>query len=298
VSAVADPLLDGIDYEALGKPILGPRALTEDWRRFWHLTFNMAKLTWQVRFFGSFLGYLWQLFRPLLLFAVLWVFFVDVAHINKGTGPGDHFFGAQLLGSIVLFTFFSEATNRSVRSVVESENVVRKIQFPRMAIPLSMVLVATFNLCLNLVVVGIFAVIGGVTPMLTWLELPLILLALIVFATGMAMLLSSLFVYFRDIDPIWEVFSQALFYASPVIISIPTIEQKIGLHLTQLYMLNPIAAIFQQFRHAMINHATPSPEQVFGSPAYLLIPIGFILLVFALGLYVFNRVAPRVAENL
>jgi ABC-2 type transport system permease protein len=298
MSAVADPVYDAVDFEALGRPIAGPRALTDDWRRFWHLTFNMAKLAWQVRFFGSFLGYLWQLFRPLMLFAVLWVFFIDIAHVNKGTGAGDRLFGAQLLGSIVLFTFFSEATSRSVRSVVDSENVVRKIQFPRMAIPLSMVLVAMFNLCLNLVVVGIFAVLGGVEPMLTWLELPLILLLLVVFATGVAMLLSALFVYFRDIDPIWEVFAQALFYASPVIISIPTVEQKIGLHLTRVYLLNPIAAIFQQFRHAIINHATPSPEQVFGSPVYLLIPLGFVAFVFVLGLYVFNRVAPRVAENL
>jgi ABC-2 type transport system permease protein len=298
VSAVADPLLDGIDYEALGKPIQGPRALTEDWRRFWHLTFNMAKLTWQVRFFGSFLGYLWQLFRPLLLFAVLWVFFMDVAQVNKGTGAGDHFFGTQLLGSIVLFTFFSEATNRSVRSVVDSENVVRKIQFPRMAIPLSMVLVALFNLCLNLVVVGIFALIEGVRPTASWLALPLILAALIVFATGMAMLLSSLFVYFRDIDPIWEVISQIVFYASPVIISVPHVQQKIGLALTRVYLLNPIATIFQQFRHSIVNPVTPSPGQVFGSPVYLLIPLGFIAFVFVLGFYVFNRVAPRVAENL
>jgi ABC-2 type transport system permease protein len=298
MSAVSDPLLESISYESLGKPIRGPRALTEDWRRFWHLTFNMAKLTWQVRFFGSFLGYLWQLFRPLLLFAVLWVFFMDVAQVNKGTGPADHFFGTQLLGSIVLFNFFSEATNRAVRSVVDSENVVRKIQFPRMAIPLSMVLVAAFNLCLNLVVVAIFGLIEGVRPSLTWLELPLILLALIVLATGLAMLLSSAFVYFRDIDPIWEVCGQVLFYASPVIISVPHVIKKIGLHLTRLYLLNPIAAIFQQFRHAMVNHLTLSPGQIFGSPVYLLIPAGTIVGVFALGFYVFNRVAPRVAENL
>ena len=74
----------------------------------------------------------------------------------------------------MLFTFFSEATGGAVSSVVDNEALVRKIQFPRMVIPLSIVLLALFNLGLNLVVVFVFALIGGVEPMLSWLELPLI----------------------------------------------------------------------------------------------------------------------------
>ncbi len=70
----------------------------------------------------------------------------------------------------MLFTFFSEATVQAVRSVVDNEALVRKIQFPRLVIPLSVVLLAFFNLCLNLIVVTIFALLGGVTPMVSWLE--------------------------------------------------------------------------------------------------------------------------------
>ena len=159
-------------YESLGRPIRGPRALTDDWARFWHLTFNIARNEWKLRFFGSVLGYLWQLVRPLLLFGVLYVFFTMIADV--GAGPARAiFYGAQLLGSIVLFTFFAEATAGAVRSVVDNESLVRKIQFPRMVIPLSVVLLAMFNLALNLVVVFVFA-LSGVRPMLTWLELPLI----------------------------------------------------------------------------------------------------------------------------
>src|SRR2546422_3688237 len=137
--------------------------------------------------------------RPLLLFGVLYAFFVLVFKVNRGVGAGSRFYGAQLLGSIVLFTFFSEGTVGAVRSVVDRENLVRKIQFPRLAIPLSVVLLALFNLGLNLIVVMIFALIVGVHPMLSWLELPLIVVMLVVFAAGMAMLLSALFVRFRDI---------------------------------------------------------------------------------------------------
>src|SRR3979409_2067084 len=124
--------------------------------------------------------------RPLLLFGVLYVFFTKVALVNKQHGPGQEHYGAQLLGSIVLFTFFGEATGGAVRSVVDRENLVRKIQFPRTVSPLSVVLLAMFNLALNLIVVLGFALVEGVTPTATWLELPLIVLVLAVFATGIA----------------------------------------------------------------------------------------------------------------
>ncbi len=95
--------------------------------------------------------------RPLLLFGVLWVFFTQIGHVNDSTQPGMEFYGVQLLGSIVLFTFFAEATGGAVRSMVDRENLLRKIHFPRLVIPSSIVLLAMFNLALNLIVVLIFA---------------------------------------------------------------------------------------------------------------------------------------------
>jgi ABC-2 type transport system permease protein len=295
----APPALDG----PLGQEIRGPRALDEDWRRFWHLGFNIARSEFKLKFFGSALGYLWQLMRPLLLFGVLYVFFVLVFQVNKGKGAASHFYGAQLLGSIVLFTFFSEATTGAVRSVVDRENLVRKIQFPRLAIPLSVVLLAMFNLGLNLVVVMIFAVVSGVHPMLSWLELPLILALLTTLTAGAAMLLAALFVRFRDIQPIWDVLSQILFYASPVIVPLETVREKLAhgsFHqvLWHIYLLNPLVPIFQQFRHAIINPATLSARGAFGSWAALLIPLALIAAIFALGFWIFNRAAPHIAEDL
>jgi ABC-2 type transport system permease protein len=285
-------------YESLGRPIRGPGALSGDWRRFWHLAFNIAVMQWRVRFYGSALGYLWQLVRPLLLFLVLYIFFTQIAHVGSGPGPSNQYYGAQLLSSIVLFTFFGEATMSAVRSVVDNEALVRKIQFPRMAIPVSVVLLAFFNLCLNLIVVMIFALAAGVRPMLTWLEVPLIVALLVVLSTGVAMLLSSLFVYLRDIQPIWEVVSQVIFYASPVIIPVTTVQHKLGVTLTRLYMLNPLAVVFQQFRHAFITHGTPSVGALLGSMAAVAVPVAIVLAIFVLGFWVFNRIAPRVAEDL
>ncbi|HEX4467605.1 MAG TPA: ABC transporter permease [Solirubrobacteraceae bacterium] len=288
----------GFSHDELGRPIKGPGALTSDWRRFWHLTYNIARNEFKLRFFGSVLGYLWQLMRPLLFFTVLYVFFTKIAEVDKGQGPSGHFYGAQLLGSIVLFTFFQEATAGAVRSVVDRENLVRKIQFPRLVIPLSVVLLALFNLALNLIVVLAFALIEGVRPMLSWVEIPFILLVLGVFATGIAMLLAALFVRFRDVQPIWEVLQQVIFYSSPVIIAVPTVEKKVSATVLHIYMLNPLSSVFQQFRHAVITHATPSAATAFGSSLAVLAPVAVAFGFFALGFWFFNRSAPHVAENL
>jgi ABC-2 type transport system permease protein len=294
-------------FEGLGRPIKGPGALTHDWRRFWHLTYNIARNEFKLKFFGSVLGYLWQVMNPLLLFGVLYVFFVVVSKVGAGGQPDEQFYGVQLLGSIVLFSFFSESTMGSVRSVVDRENLVRKIQFPRLVIPLAITLLAFFNLTMNLIVVFIFALISGVHPMLSWLELPLILVVLMVFSTGLSMLLSAMFVRFRDIKPIWEVISQIIFYGSPVIIPLEKVREKLltpphnsEFHqiLYHIYMLNPLVTIFQQFRHAMVTHATISAESALGGWSGLLEPLGVALAIFALGFWVFNRSAPYVAENL
>jgi ABC-2 type transport system permease protein len=302
--------VDPPPYEGLGRPIKGPRALNDDWRRFWHLTYNIARNEFKLKFFGSVLGYVWQVMRPLLLFGVLYVFFVLITHVGQGGKPSEQFYGVQLLGSIVLFTFFGEATGGAVRSVFDRENLVRKIQFPRMVIPLAIVLLSFFNLLLNLVVVLLFALISGVTPMLSWLELPLILALLVIFSTGLAMLLSALFVRFRDISPIWEVVSQIIFYGSPVIIPLakvretllyptpPATSDSIDHLLYHIYMLNPLVTVFQQFRHAMVTHATISAGEALGSWVALLEPLGVAAATFALGFWVFNRSAPFVAENL
>jgi ABC-2 type transport system permease protein len=134
--------------------------------------------------------------------------------------------------------------------------------------------------------------------MLSWLELPLIVTFLGVFATGIAMLLSALFVHFRDIQPIWDVVQQILFYASPVIISVVTVQEKVSRTVVHLYMLNPLAVAFQQFRHAMVTHGTPSAGQLLGGWAQLAEPMLLVAGVFAVGFWVFNRSAPLIAENL
>ena len=277
----------------LGKPIKGPSALGSDRQRFWHLTRALAVTDFKLRFFGSALGYLWQLMRPLLLFGVLLVVFTKIASFGDAV---PHYAEGLLLG-IVLFSFFSEATGGAVTSLVNRESLVRKIEFPRLAVPLSVVLVATFNLALNMIVVVLFMVLSGAGVRWSWLELPLIVAALGVLVVGVSMLLSAAFVRYRDVSPIWDVLTQVLFYASGVFFSYETISSE-HKTLANAMLINPIGALLQQARHAMLGPSYASATEAAGGTGLLLIPIAITVGLFVWGFFYFDRQAPRIAEEL
>jgi ABC-2 type transport system permease protein len=274
--------------------IHGPSAVGGGARRFVHLTWLIASTDFKLSYFGSVLGYVWSFFQPLLFFGVLYLMFAVVLAGRLSHGVVD--FPVLLLMNIVLFNFFQGATGAAVPSVVQRENLVRKMHFPRMVIPLAVVCTAGMQLLLNLVVVLGFMVVYGVPPRLTWLFLPVIVLAFAVLTTGVSMLLSSLYVRYRDVAPIWGVVSQALFYASPVFITIDSIEQH-SHKLARYYLFNPLAAILQQARHWMIGHS-PGIATIMGGYGWATVPLVIMLVIFLFGYRTFSRMAPRIAEEL
>jgi ABC-2 type transport system permease protein len=273
------------------RPIRGPTALGGDLRRLLHLTVTLAVMEFKLRFFGSALGYLWQLVRPLLLFGVLFVVFTEFVRL----GAGVKFYPAILLTNIVLFGFFGDATAGSVTSVVDRENLMRRIEFPRLVVPMAVILTAYFNLVLNLIAVLVFVLITGVEPRLDWLLFPLVPLALGALVAGPSLLLSALYVRFRDMRPIYEVVLQALFYATPILYVVETLPTD---RLQHLMMLSPIAALLTQVRHTFLDPTAPSAAAAAGGGVRLLIPAGLVLGLAVLGFWVFNREAPRIAEEL
>ena len=279
------------EAQAFGRRMRGPSALGGDTGRFLHLTRTLAVTEFKLRFFGSVLGYLWQLMRPLMLFGVLYFVFTEFVRI----GQSAPHFAVLLLLNIVMFTFFAEATGGAVTSLVDRENLVRRIHFPRLVIPLAVVLTAYFNLLLNLVAVGVFAVAQGIQPDLTWLEFPVLMLILGVWCVGIAMLVSAVYVRARDVKPIWEVVVQAAFYASPIIYPIEGIPKP---EWRPWVMCNPLSAIIEQTRHAVVDPGALSAAQAIGSTARLLIPAAVVVATIVLGFWLFNREAPRIAEEL
>ncbi len=251
MSAVAEPTpLERIRAGG-GVRVSGPSALSGDWRRIVHLTWTLAYTEWRLKFFGSVLGYVWQLARPLAMFAIFYVIFTHALRLGNGMA----FYAPALLMAILLYQFFAEVTGASVGSVVGRENLVRKIHFPRIVIPLSIVLQATFNLVLNLVAVGFFIALAGVPLRASWLQMIPLFAFLVVFVAGLAMLLSALYVRYRDVQPIWEVVTQAMFYGTPIIYPITTLDAGI---LRDIILLNPLALVVQQMKHAMFD---PEPAE-------------------------------------
>jgi ABC-2 type transport system permease protein len=268
------------------RDVRGPSALGGGWRRSLELLYLMASMEFKRTYFGTVLGYLWSLCRPLLLFAVLLVVFTHVLRLGNSVPHYPVF----LLLNIVLFGFFQEATNTAVGSVLTQEAVVRKTQFPRLVIPLAVVLTAVFNLVLNLVVVFIFVFGYGITPMWTWLLFPLILLALFTLTTAVAMILSALYPRFRDLAIIWAVFSTALLYATPVLYPLQRASGK----LQDLLALNPLAPLFELTRKWVIDPRAPVETGV----VQVVVPIAIFVGVCVLAVWVFRREAPRIAEAL
>jgi ABC-2 type transport system permease protein len=241
-------------------------------------------------FFGTFLGYVWSLMRPLLLFAVLLVVFTQIFKI----GSEVPHYEVQLLFNIVLFGLFQEATGGSVGSVVGQEGIVRKTQFPRLVIPLSVVLTTLFTLGLNMIVVFVFMLAFGVTPMWTWLLLPVILMPLLILVSALSMLLSALNVRFRDVGIIWVVVATALNYGTPIIYPLTIVQGT----LKQILMANPLTPIFQQADIWMIDPHGESIREAVHGPWPLVVGAAIYLAVCVAGVWVFNREAPRIAEQL
>jgi ABC-2 type transport system permease protein len=269
---------------------LRPSALGDDWRRFFALTWTLAVTEWKLRFYGSVLGYLWTLIRPFALFTVIYFVFVEIANVGEGVKN----FGIYILFSLVLFGFFTEAVTGCLDALVARENLLRKVRFPRLVLPASIVLHGLFNVGMTLAAASLIAIAAGVYPTWGWLQLPVLILLIGLLASGLGMLFSVMFVRFRDIRPIWDVASQILFYGSPILY----VATAVPADLLRPYLANPIATVLTQMRHAIVDPEAATAWEAIGGVERLAIPLGIIFGVFALGWWAFNREAPRVAENL
>jgi ABC-2 type transport system permease protein len=206
----------------------------------------------KLRYQGSVLGYLWSLLKPLLLFTIL--YFVFVRFLKFGADI-EHFAVSLLLG-IVLWTFFTEATGQGMQAIVARGDLIRKINFPKYIIVISGTISALINLLLNLLVVLVFIVINGVDIKWSILLLPLNVLELYVFALAIAFALAAVYVKYRDVSHIWEVFLQGLFYATPILYPITMVIDNANIEIAKILMINPIAQIIQDARYNSISHET------------------------------------------
>jgi ABC-2 type transport system permease protein len=272
------------------REVTGPSALGGGWRRFFELLYLISVTEFKRTYFGTVLGYVWSLVRPLLLFAVLLFVFTEIFRI----GSQVTHYPVLLLFNIVVFSFFQEATNTAVTSVVAQEGIVRKTQFPRLVIPMAPVLTSLFNLGVNLVAVLIFLLAYEVSPTWTWLFFPVVVAILFVLTAAVSMLVSSLYVRYRDVAIIWSVAVTALFYGTPVLYPFEIVPPQFR----EILIVNPLTPLFAQARKWIIDPTAPGAVETVGGWAHLIPPVVIFAAICVLGIWVFNREAPRVAEEL
>jgi ABC-2 type transport system permease protein len=275
--------------EVVLRDVPGPSALGGGWRRSLDLLLMISVTDFKKTYFGTALGYLWSIARPLMLFGVLLAVFTKVFKL----GNQIPHYPELLLMNIVVFGFFQEATVMAVGSIVGKESIVRKTQFPRLVIPLSAVLTSIFNLVINLIVVLVFVLASGVTPTWTWLLFPVVMGLMVVFTTAVSMILASLYPSYRDVSLIWTVFSTVLFYATPILYPITRVHGV----MRHVLMLNPLTPIFVLLRRWTLEPSAPTPASIAGAPT-VIGAVAIFLIICALSYWIFNREAPRIAEQL
>jgi len=245
----------------------------------------------KLRYQGSVLGYAWSLLKPLFLFLIMYIVFVRFLRL----GDSIPHFPIYLLLGIVMWSFFTETTNQSLTSIVDRGDIIRKIRIPRWIIVLTSSTSALINFLLNMVAVVVFLVINGVdvSPYVIWF--PIIVAQLYLFALGMSFFLSAFYVKYRDINHIWEIVIQGLFYLTPILYPLTLITNET---LQKVILINPAAQAIQDARNVLVTKDTLTIAEVFGSPMGRLIPLGITIVVFIIGVLYFKKEAKYFAENI
>ncbi len=243
----------------------------------------------KLKYADSALGYVWSLLKPLALFTVLYFVFGRFFKLSLGFTN----YPLYLLVGLVLWIYFVDATTTTLDSIVSRGSIMRKVAFPRLIVPMSVTLSATITFGVNLVAIVVFIAWNRVAPQLDWLLLLPLLAELLVFTFGVSILLATLYVRFRDVNQVWELAAQVLFYASPIIYPV----QLLPPWAHPIAFLSPFVQVMQDVRALILSgDDVLLVTDALGSLGHL-VPVGIAVLTLVGGILLFRREAPLFAER-
>jgi lipopolysaccharide transport system permease protein len=252
---------------------------------YWELVWALARTDFKLRYHGSVLGYFWALLKPLLTFLILNFVFSSIFNPRSS---GVEYFSLQLLVSIMLFNFFSEGTMSGLNSLMGKSSLVTKIYVPRWTIVIASTINATLIFAMNLIVIAAFFVWygywPGIFPILTFAGFILLTFMLIL---SFSFIAAPLYVKFRDLQQIWEVMTQALFYGAPIVYPLQIIPTKYH----PILLANPIGFIIHFNKLALTQNHYPTAAQIS-------VFTSFVVVLFISSLFIFRKMEPKVAENI
>lgn len=253
---------------------------------------ELSKTDFKLRYQGSVLGYLWAVLRPMLLFLILYVVFSKILRF----GSDIPHYPVYLLCGTIFWSFFTECTNMGIQSIVMRGDLIRKLSFPKWIIVISTTSTAVINLLINIGVLVVFALINGVTPTWTWLLVPVSVIEIYALSLGIAFLLGSINVKYRDVGSIWEVIIQALFYCAPIIYPVSMVASY-SVMAARIVLMNPIAQVIQDVRYNLITDTTITTWNYEGSWWSKLIPVFIVVIVTIIGAIYFRKKCKYFAEE-
>ena len=241
------------------------------WRYKW-LLYELVLRDLKIKYRSSVLGYLWSLLNPLMMMTVLTIVFSTLFRFDIPNYP------VYLLSGQLIYSFFSEATNMSMSSIINSASLIKKVYIPKYIFPVSRVLSSFVTLLLSLLAMVIVMVVTQVN--FTWVILffPIPLIYILVFSIGMGLLLSVLAVYFRDVIHLYSVLLSAWMYLTPIMYPINMLPD----YVKRFIFWNPMYYFVEIFRQIVLYGEWPSLEMH-------LICLGFALLALVTGLFVFYK---------
>jgi lipopolysaccharide transport system permease protein len=241
---------------------------------------NLTVADLKNRYQNTSLGFFWSLLSPLLLALVLYFVF-------RHLWGREEDFAINLLVGIMAWRFFATGTSSSLGAIVGKSSLVTRVYIPRQILVLSNTLSKLISSLLEFIVLlPILFVLLGHLPV-TVLLFPLIHFIYFFFIYGAGLLLSSLFVYFRDLNQIWQVVTQILFFCSPIIYPLSIIPASI----MPYYRLNPVTQLIIMYRDVMVAGDLPSLYSI-------MVVIGFAIAAYLVGSLVFNKLQRRFAEEI
>ena len=241
---------------------------------------NLTAADLKNRYQNTALGFFWSLLSPLLLALVLYFIFSHLFGREEN-------FAINLLVGIMAWRFFANGTSSSLGAIVGKPSLVTKVYIPRQILVLSNVLANIISSLLEFIVLlPIIFVLLGHLPV-TVLLFPVVHIIYFWFIYGAGLFLSSLFVYFRDLNQIWEVVTQVLFFCSPIIYPLTIIPA----YIMPYYRLNPITQFIAIYRDVMVAGDLPSLFSI-------VVVIGFAIAAYLVGSFVFSKLQRRFAEEI
>ena len=249
------------------------KKLILDFKKNEFLFSELVKRDFKKKYKRTYLGMLWSVLSPLLTLLVMSLVFTN---FFGRTTP--HYTIYLFCGNIV-FSFFSDATNGGMGSLMSNSAIFTKINVPKYLFLLSRNVSSLINFGLTLLVFFLFCIFDNITFSFSFLLLIIPILCLVIFNVGIGLILSALFVFFRDMQYLWSVFTQLLMYLSAILYNV---DAMFGPLVQKLFLLNPIYVYIKYFRLIVIDGAIPSIQ-------FNLLAIGYALIALAIGALMYKR---------